>query len=91
MPDGRYLRSVISPTTRACLYNSFNFDFTRLRRFAEREARMVHRVDGPIGAYRGFDDGTDGNVAGPRGRDQRDRGVAADHGAGRGVGPRLRQ
>jgi glycosyltransferase involved in cell wall biosynthesis len=24
---------------------------------------MVHRVDGPIGAYRGFDDGTDGRIA----------------------------
>jgi glycosyltransferase involved in cell wall biosynthesis len=24
---------------------------------------MVHRVDGPIGAYRGFDDGTDARVA----------------------------
>jgi glycosyltransferase involved in cell wall biosynthesis len=25
---------------------------------------MVHRVDGPIGAYRGFDDGTDAKIAG---------------------------
>jgi glycosyltransferase involved in cell wall biosynthesis len=24
---------------------------------------MVHRVDGPIGIYRGFDDGTDGRIA----------------------------
>ena len=24
---------------------------------------MVHRVDGPIGAYRGFDDGTDARIA----------------------------
>ena len=24
---------------------------------------MVHRVDGPIGVYRGFDDGTDGRIA----------------------------
>src|SRR5437660_3246944 len=23
---------------------------------------MVHRVDGPIGTYRGFDDGTDGRI-----------------------------
>ena len=34
-----------------------------LRRFARRGARMVHRVDGPIGAYRGFDDGTDARIA----------------------------
>lgn len=53
----------ISGETPACLFNSFNFDFARLRRFADRGARMVHRVDGPIGAYRGFDDGTDGRIA----------------------------
>ena len=49
--------------TPACLFNSFNFDFTRLRRFARRDATMVHRVDGPIGVYRGFDDGTDRRIA----------------------------
>ena len=48
--------------TRACLFNSFNFDFARVRRFARRDCRMVHRVDGPIGAYRGFDDGTDARI-----------------------------
>jgi glycosyltransferase involved in cell wall biosynthesis len=53
----------ISGDTPACLFNSFNFDFARLRRFADRGARMVHRVDGPIGAYRGFDDGTDDRIA----------------------------
>ena len=49
----------LSGHTPACLFNSFNFDLARLRRFAGRGARMVHRVDGPIGVYRGFDDGTD--------------------------------
>jgi glycosyltransferase involved in cell wall biosynthesis len=53
----------ISGGTPACLFNSFNFDFPRLRRFAARDARMVHRVDGPIGVYRGFDDGTDARIA----------------------------
>jgi glycosyltransferase involved in cell wall biosynthesis len=53
----------ISGGTPACLFNSFNFDFARLRRFAAGGARMVHRVDGPIGAYRGFDDGTDERIA----------------------------
>ncbi len=53
----------ISGRTPACLYNSFNFDFRRLRRFARPGCRMVHRVDGPIGVYRGFDDGTDGRIA----------------------------
>jgi len=52
----------ISGGTPACLFNSFNFDFRRLRRFAGRGARMVHRVDGPIGVYRGFDDGTDERI-----------------------------
>ena len=53
----------LSGRTPACLYNSFNFDFRRLRRFARDGARMVHRVDGPIGVYRGFDDGTDRRIA----------------------------
>ncbi len=52
----------LSGGTPACLYNSFNFDFGRLRRFAREGARMVHRVDGPIGVYRGFDDGTDRRI-----------------------------
>jgi glycosyltransferase involved in cell wall biosynthesis len=53
----------LSGGTPACLYNSFNFDFRRLERFARDGARMVHRVDGPIGVYRGFDDGTDTRIA----------------------------
>src|SRR4051794_15382554 len=31
----------LSGRTPACLYNSFNFDFARLRRFHRPEARMV--------------------------------------------------
>jgi glycosyltransferase involved in cell wall biosynthesis len=54
----------LSGATPACLFNSFNFDFGRLRRFAREECRMVHRVDGPIGVYRGFDDGSDARIAG---------------------------
>ena len=53
----------ISAGTTACLFNSFNFDFRRLRRFARPDVRFVHRVDGPIGTYRGFDDGTDARIA----------------------------
>jgi glycosyltransferase involved in cell wall biosynthesis len=53
----------ISGATPACLYNSFNFDFARLRRFARDDVRLVHRVDGPVGVYRGFDDGTDTRIA----------------------------
>jgi glycosyltransferase involved in cell wall biosynthesis len=53
----------VSAGTAACLYNSFNFDFERLRRFVRADVRMVHRVDGPVGVYRGFDDGTDRRIA----------------------------
>jgi glycosyltransferase involved in cell wall biosynthesis len=53
----------LSAGTPACLFNSFNFDAARLRRFARPGCRMVHRVDGPIGIYRGFDDGTDRTIA----------------------------
>ena len=52
----------ISRGTPVCLFNSFNFDFRRLRRFARADCRMVHRVDGPIGVYRGWDDGTDARI-----------------------------
>src|SRR5947209_18689361 len=52
----------LSGGTPACLFNSFNFDFGRLRRFARAGARMVHRVDGPIAVYRGFDDGSDRRI-----------------------------
>ena len=54
--------NILSAGTPACLFNSFNFYFHRLRRFASRDARMVHRVDGPVGVYRGFDDGTDRRI-----------------------------
>jgi glycosyltransferase involved in cell wall biosynthesis len=52
----------ISAGTPVCLFNSFNFDAARLRRFTRQGCRMVHRVDGPIGVYRGFDDGTDRHI-----------------------------
>jgi glycosyltransferase involved in cell wall biosynthesis len=52
----------ISPSTHACLYNSFNFDNRRLRRHVREGCRMVHRVDGPIGAYRGEDDAIDRRI-----------------------------
>jgi glycosyltransferase involved in cell wall biosynthesis len=55
-------RNRISQGTPVCLFNSFNFDFRRLRRFQRDGVRMVHRVDGPIRTYRGFDDGSDGRI-----------------------------
>jgi glycosyltransferase involved in cell wall biosynthesis len=58
----RVENNVISSTTQACLFNSFNFDFERLRRFQKAGCRMVHRVDGPIGIYRGRNDGSDQRI-----------------------------
>jgi glycosyltransferase involved in cell wall biosynthesis len=57
--------NVAAPSTRAILFNSFNFDFSRLKLFAERadRARMVHRVGAVTSLYRGVDDGTDASVA----------------------------
>lgn len=54
--------NTLSPTTRACLYNSFNFDFDRLALMRRDGCRMVHRVDGPVSVYRGRDDGTDRRI-----------------------------
>lgn len=58
----RVERNTVSATSRACLFNSYNFDFDRLRHFRRESCRMVHRVDGPIGVYRGLDDGTDERI-----------------------------
>lgn len=47
----------IGKRTHAVLFNSFNFDMERLRRVLRdrqtRQIRTLHRVDGPIAAYRG--------------------------------------
>ncbi len=60
----RLENNMISKTTRACLFNSFNFNFKRLYqiRRGRAECRMIHRVDGPLAVYRGFDDGTDRKI-----------------------------
>lgn len=54
----------ITAGTKACIFNSFNFDFNRLRELATRHQHclMVHRVDGPISVYRGFNDGVDRRI-----------------------------
>jgi len=58
----RVENNTFSHTTRACLCNSFNFDFGHLRQWDHVDCRMVHRVDGPIRVYRGWDDGTDARI-----------------------------
>jgi glycosyltransferase involved in cell wall biosynthesis len=53
----------LARSTRACLLNSYNFDERRLRRLIHADSRVVHRIDGPISVYRGFDDGTDARIS----------------------------
>ncbi len=57
----RVENNTISKTTRACLFNSFNFNIQQLSklRLIRPNCKMIHRVDGPISVYRGMDDGTD--------------------------------
>jgi len=45
------------------LLNSYNFTPELLRRVKKPGVRVVHRVDGPLQVYRGFDDGTDEEIA----------------------------
>jgi glycosyltransferase involved in cell wall biosynthesis len=54
----------IARATRAALLNSFAFDEARLRRMrAGAACRIVHRVDGPVGTYRGTDNAIDRRIA----------------------------
>jgi glycosyltransferase involved in cell wall biosynthesis len=52
----------VGPDTKVVLFNSHHFDAARLRRIDRTRVRMIHRVDGPIGVYRGRDDGTDRRI-----------------------------
>lgn len=52
----------ISHTTRACLFNSFNFDERRLWLTRRNSVLYVHRVDGPVDVYRGRNDGVDRGI-----------------------------
>jgi len=49
-------RNKVGKNTAVCLFNSFNFDFNKLSELHKKfSPKMVHRVDGPISAYRGED------------------------------------
>jgi glycosyltransferase involved in cell wall biosynthesis len=54
--------NTISPRTRACLFNAFNFDADRLRRMRREGVVYVHRIDGPVGIIRGRDEGIDQHI-----------------------------
>ena len=52
----------LARNSRACLFNSFNFDSQRLRRLRRNNILYVHRVDGPVGIIRGREEGHDLNI-----------------------------
>jgi glycosyltransferase involved in cell wall biosynthesis len=60
--DLRIENNMISRTTRACLFKSFNFRENRLLMTRRNSVLYVHRVDGPIDVYRGRDDGVDRRI-----------------------------
>jgi glycosyltransferase involved in cell wall biosynthesis len=46
----------VGKNTKACLFNSFNFNFEKLSKLSRKyDMRMIHRLAGPIGIYRGTD------------------------------------
>ena len=53
----------IGPNTRACILNAFAFDTQQLREQKREGCRIVHRIDGPVGTYRGTDHTVDRQVA----------------------------
>lgn len=55
--------AVSARRTRAVLLNAHVFDEVSLRRMLRPDVRVVHRVDGPIRLYRGFDDGSDERIS----------------------------
>ncbi len=55
--------NVIASKTKSCLLNAFAFDVNLLRKLNRENCKIVHRVDGPVGTYRGTDHGVDQSVA----------------------------
>jgi glycosyltransferase involved in cell wall biosynthesis len=49
--------------TRACLFNSFNFEDRQLRPLEGMAGGRIHRVDGPVGTYRGTDHAVDERIS----------------------------
>ncbi len=58
-------RNRVGQNTKAVLFNSYNFDFEKLKGLKERfSPRMVHRIDGPISIYRGENSDIDRKISG---------------------------
>jgi len=54
--------SRVTRRTRACLFNSINFDPGWLKSLDGSACHKVHRIDGPIGTYRGTDNEVDRRI-----------------------------
>jgi glycosyltransferase involved in cell wall biosynthesis len=59
----RVAANLVAAPTRAALLNAYAFDVDRLRRLRHPGCRIVHRVDGPVGRYRGQDATIDHRIA----------------------------
>lgn len=55
--------NLVGPGTRAALLNAYDFDVDKLRRMRRSGCRIVHRVDGPVGRYRGQNAEIDRHIA----------------------------
>lgn len=53
----------IGARTRGAILNSYVFDERRLRRQRRDGCVVLHRLDGPLSLYRGYDDGTDATIS----------------------------
>jgi glycosyltransferase involved in cell wall biosynthesis len=58
----RVAANVVASRTRACVLNAHAFDVDSLRSMLHTGCRVVHRVDGPVGTYRGTDHAVDHEI-----------------------------
>ncbi len=58
----RVSENLVGASTRGCILNAFAFDADALRRQRRPGLRVLHRVDGPVGTYRGTGNEVDGSV-----------------------------
>ena len=58
----RVAANAVSRRTRGAILNAFLVDERLLRDLLHPDCRVLHRVDGPVALYRGFDDGADERI-----------------------------
>jgi glycosyltransferase involved in cell wall biosynthesis len=59
---GYRVSDIVGPSTRATLVHAYLVDVEALRERIPAGSRVVHRIDGPIGLYRGTDDEVDRRI-----------------------------